>query len=184
MGRPKASYWACFLSVASSYRTLYFGRPAHFENATRAHTSFNRRPTNLTEHATRIFYYMAALPIVGLFISFLQIMIWWICEMVLASFTKSYTSAWSPAWKCANGFDCFEETSKFRQLPASSKMLPMTTNSSLKASRSPCCSCTPKRDVLVFYATGRGDLLRRRAQHCHEHPHYCPGCTLRGHVGL
>ena len=117
---PKASYWACFLLSSILLPYIIFWSSSHnFENATRAHTSFNRRPpTNLTEHATRIFYYMAALPIVGLFISFLQIMIWWICEMVLGLFHQKLHQRLVTRMEMRERIRLFRgDDSKFRQLP-------------------------------------------------------------------
>ena len=122
---PQASYWACFLLSSILLPYIIFWSSSHnFENATRAHTSFNRRPpTNVGEHITRIFYYLAALPILGLFVSFVQILLWWTCEMVLGLFHQRLHRKLVTRMEIRERVRLrlfrneFREDNKFRQLP-------------------------------------------------------------------
>ena len=86
-----AAYWACFLLSSIMLPYIVFWASSHnFEDATRAHTLFNKKSARTCgEKMTRLYYCLIAMPIVGLILTFFQITMWWLCEIFLGTFWQS-----------------------------------------------------------------------------------------------
>lgn len=81
----KAAYWACFLLSSIMLPYIVFWASSHnFEDATRAHTLFNKiSAKSCSEKLTRLYYCLVAMPVIGLVLTFVQITIWWTMEIFL-----------------------------------------------------------------------------------------------------
>jgi hypothetical protein len=85
-----AAYWACFLLSSIMLPYIVFWASSHnFEDATRAHTLFNRKsPRNCCEKLTRLYYCLVAMPVIGLCITAVQIVLWWFTEIFMGLFLQ------------------------------------------------------------------------------------------------
>lgn len=86
-----AAYWACFLLSSIMLPYIVFWASSHnFEDATRAHTLFNKRASRTcNEKITRLYYCLIAMPVVGLVLTLFQITMWWFTEIFLGIFWQS-----------------------------------------------------------------------------------------------
>lgn len=86
-----AAYWACFLLSSIMLPYIVFWASSHnFEDATRAHTLFNKKSARTCgEKLTRLYYCLIAMPIVGLVLTFFQITMWWLSEIFLGTCWQS-----------------------------------------------------------------------------------------------
>lgn len=89
---PNTVVIACFLLASISAPLLVYWASSHnFNEAIMAHKTFGeRRPRNCRERCHRNFYNAVAVPLVGVYLTSLQVIFWWLSDIFLSIFCQSY----------------------------------------------------------------------------------------------
>lgn len=88
---PDATIAACFLLACMSTPFLVYWASSHnFNQAIIAHRTFGMaRPRNCHERCHRRFYNAMAVPLLGVYLTSLQIVVWWVLDVVMGIFCQS-----------------------------------------------------------------------------------------------
>lgn len=89
---PDTVVIACFLLASISAPLLVYWASSHnFNEAIMAHKTFGeRRPKNCRERCHRNFYNAVAVPLVGVYLTSLQVIFWWLSDISLSLFCQAY----------------------------------------------------------------------------------------------
>ena len=88
---PDTVVLSCFLMASISAPLLVYWASSHnFNEAILAHKTFGeKRPHNCRERCHRNFYNAVAIPLVGVYLTSIQVICWWILDIVLSVFCQA-----------------------------------------------------------------------------------------------